>query len=80
MSTVEEIRADIEATRAELAETADALATKLDEKAQAAKRVTMIVAGAIVALVVTERIARKVRNRSPKPTSRTTSRSKGRRR
>ena len=30
--TAEELRADIEATRAELAETADALAAKLDVK------------------------------------------------
>jgi hypothetical protein len=33
------IKADIEATRAELAETADALAAKLDVKAQAGKKV-----------------------------------------
>jgi hypothetical protein len=34
----ERIKADIEATRAELAETADALAAKLDVKAQASRK------------------------------------------
>jgi hypothetical protein len=38
MSSEEEIKADIAATRAELAETADALAAKLDVKAQANER------------------------------------------
>jgi hypothetical protein len=38
MTDPEEIKADIEATRAELAETADALAAKLDVKAQANER------------------------------------------
>ena len=37
--TADELRADIEATRAELAETADALAAKLDVKAQATEKV-----------------------------------------
>ena len=37
--TADELRADIEATRAELAETADALAAKLDVKAQAKEKV-----------------------------------------
>jgi Protein of unknown function (DUF3618) len=62
MSTTEEIRADIEATRAELAETADALAAKLDEKAQVAKRATLIAAGVAVALVIAGRIVKKVRS------------------
>lgn len=38
MSSEDEIKADIVATRAELAETADAIAAKLDVKAQAADR------------------------------------------
>lgn len=38
-SDSEALKADIEATRAQLAETADALAAKLDVKAQAGKRV-----------------------------------------
>jgi chromosome segregation ATPase len=38
-SEEEQLKADIEATRAELAETADALAAKLDVKAQANKKV-----------------------------------------
>ena len=37
--TAEELRADIEATRAELSQTADALAAKLDVKAQAKEKV-----------------------------------------
>ena len=39
MTEQERLKADIEATRAELAETADALAAKLDVKAQAGQRV-----------------------------------------
>ena len=39
MTEQERLKADIEATRAELAETADALAAKLDVKAQAGKKV-----------------------------------------
>ena len=37
--TAEELRADIETTRAELSQTADALAAKLDVKAQAKEKV-----------------------------------------
>jgi Protein of unknown function (DUF3618) len=39
MSSPDELKAEIEATRAELAQTADALAAKLDVKAQAKDRV-----------------------------------------
>ena len=39
MTEQERLKAEIEATRAELAETADALAAKLDMKAQASKKV-----------------------------------------
>lgn len=39
MTEQDRLKADIEATRAELAETADALATKLDVKAQAERKV-----------------------------------------
>lgn len=44
-TSADEIRADIVATRAELVETADALAAKLDAKAHVAKRVAFAVAG-----------------------------------
>jgi uncharacterized membrane protein YeaQ/YmgE (transglycosylase-associated protein family) len=59
MST-DEIRADIAATRAELAETADALAAKVQQKAQLGKRIVAGVAGAAVVLVIVSRL----RNRS----------------
>jgi hypothetical protein len=55
-----EIKADIEATRAELAETADLLAAKLDEKAQVGKRVgkqvLLGITGAAVLIVIVQRI------------------------
>lgn len=56
----DEIRADIIATRAELAETADALAAKVAEKSRMAKRVVLGIAGA--ALVAT--IVIRLRDRS----------------
>jgi hypothetical protein len=62
MSTTEQIRADIEVTRAELAETADALAARLNEKAQVAKRMATVLAGAaagVSLLIVVVRRARK---------------------
>lgn len=59
MST-DEIRADIAATRADLAETADALAAKVHQKAQLGKRLAAGVAGAAVVLVIVSRL----RNRS----------------
>lgn len=50
----DEIRNDIIATRAELAETADALAAKVAEKSRLAKRVAFGIAGmAVVAVIVT---------------------------
>ena len=50
----DEIRNDIIATRAELAETADALAAKVAERSRMAKRVAFGVAGvALVAAIVT---------------------------
>jgi len=56
----DEIKADIVATRAELVETADALAAKLDAKAQLAKRVglrvALAVAGAAIVGVVVQRL------------------------
>lgn len=58
--SADEIRADIAATRAELAQTADALAAKVQQKAQLAKRVAAGVAGAAVVLVIVSRL----RNRS----------------
>ena len=59
-TTADQIRADIAATRAELAETADALAAKVHEKTQLAKRIAAGVAGAAVVLVIVNRL----RNRS----------------
>jgi hypothetical protein len=58
--TTDEIRNDIAATRAELAETADALAAKLAEKTKIAKRVALGIAGAAVlaAVIVRVRAAR----------------------
>lgn len=56
MSDTDEIRADIEATRAELAETADALAAKVEQKARVAKRATLIAAGTVVLVVVVQRV------------------------
>ena len=50
----DEIRNDIIATRAELAETADALAAKVAEKSRMAKRVAFGVAGvALLAAIIT---------------------------
>lgn len=66
MSDEAEIKADIEATRAELAETADLLAAKLDEKAQVGKRVgkqvLLGITGAAVLIVVVQRIRISRRN------------------
>jgi hypothetical protein len=56
MSASDEIKADIAATRAELAESADALAARLDQKAQTGKRVALAIAGAAVALMIVQRI------------------------
>jgi hypothetical protein len=55
----EELKAEIVATRAELAETADALAAKLDEKAQVGKRVAAAIAGAAVVLLIVNRLRAK---------------------
>lgn len=52
----EEIEADIAATRAELAETADALAAKLEQKAQVGKRIAIAAAGAAVLLIIVNRL------------------------
>jgi Protein of unknown function (DUF3618) len=61
-----EIKADIEVTRAELAETADLLAAKLDEKAQAGKRVgkqvLLGITGGAVLIVIVQRIRISRRN------------------
>jgi hypothetical protein len=56
MTASDEIKSDIAATRAELAETADALAAKLDEKTRVGKRVVLGLAGAAVALLVMQRL------------------------
>jgi hypothetical protein len=56
MTASDEIKSDIAATRAELAETADALAAKLDEKTRVGKRVVLGLAGAAVALLVLQRL------------------------
>lgn len=58
--TTDEIRNDIAATRAELANTADALAAKVAEKTRIAKRVGLGIAGAAVlaAVIIRVRAAR----------------------
>jgi hypothetical protein len=56
MNRAEQIRADIEVTRAELAETADALAARLDDKAQLGKRILLGAAGVVAVLVVVQRL------------------------
>lgn len=57
--TTDEIRNDIAATRAELADTADALAAKVAEKTRMAKRVTLGIAGAAVVAAVVTRLRRR---------------------
>lgn len=59
MTASEQIKADIAATRAELAETADALAARLDEKARIGKRVALGLAGAALALLIVQRLRNK---------------------
>jgi hypothetical protein len=54
--TPEEIKADIVATRAELAETADALAAQLKRKGRAGARIAAAIAGAGVLILVVQRI------------------------
>lgn len=56
MTSADEIKADIEVARAELAETADALAARLDTKAQAGKRILLAVAGVVAVVVIVQRI------------------------
>jgi hypothetical protein len=71
VSDADEIRADIAATRAQLADTADALAAKLDVKAQAGAKlheaeakanekrpVLLAVGGALVLVLVLRRVRR----------------------
>lgn len=70
-SEADRIKADIEATRAELAETADALAAKLDVKAQAKQKVqaigpekirmAAIGAGSLVTLLLLNKIRKRRR-------------------
>jgi Protein of unknown function (DUF3618) len=54
--TSDEIKADIAATRAELAETADALAARLDAKAQVGKKIALGITAAALVLVVVQRV------------------------
>ena len=56
MSDADAIKADIVATRAELAETADALAARLNKKAKTGVRIAAAAAGAAVVLVLVKRI------------------------
>jgi hypothetical protein len=56
MTSADEIKADIIATRAELAETADALAARLDQKARLGMRVAAAIAGAAVVVLVVKRL------------------------
>lgn len=72
MSDADEIRADIAATRAQLADTADAMAAKLDVKAQAEAKlheagarvnekrpVLLAAAGALLLVLVIRRVRRR---------------------
>jgi hypothetical protein len=59
MTASDQIRADIAATRAELAETADALAAKLDEKTRIGKRVALGLAGAALTLLIVQRLRKR---------------------
>lgn len=54
--TPDELRADIVATRAELADTADALAAKLADKARVGKRIALGIAGTALLVVVVNRV------------------------
>ncbi len=56
MSSPEEIKADIAATRAELVETADALAAQLKRKGRTGVRIVAALVGAGAALVIVKRI------------------------
>jgi hypothetical protein len=56
MTTSDEIKADIAATRAELAETADALAARFDAKAQVGKRIAIAAGGVALAIIVVQRV------------------------
>jgi hypothetical protein len=58
MTDADEIKADIIATRAELAETADAIAARLQQKAQLGMKVAAAVAGAAVLVLIVQRVRR----------------------
>jgi hypothetical protein len=55
----DDLRNDIVATRAELAETAEALAAKVAQKTALAKRVALGITGAAVAVVIVSRLRRR---------------------
>ena len=57
--TTDDLRNDIEVTRAELADTANALAAKVAEKTAVAKRVAIGLAGAAVAVAIVSRLRRR---------------------
>jgi hypothetical protein len=57
--TTDEIRNDIAVTRAELADTAEALAAKVAQKTAMAKRVALGLAGAAVAVALVSRLRRR---------------------
>jgi hypothetical protein len=56
MSDADEIKADIIATRAELAETADALAARVNQKAHSGLRVVAAAAGAVGLVLLVKRL------------------------
>jgi hypothetical protein len=60
--TTDDIRNDLVATRAELAETADALAAKVAEKTRLATRVALGIAGAAVVVTVVIRLRQRHRS------------------
>lgn len=78
MTDSDEIKADIVATRAELAETAEALAAKLDEKAQLGKRIAVGIAGAAVAVVIVQQLRTRLNRRKDRSTERRKDRGKDR--
>jgi hypothetical protein len=58
MTDADELKADIIATRAELAETADAIAARLQQKARLGMKVAAAVAGAAVVVLIVQRVRR----------------------
>jgi hypothetical protein len=56
MTDADEIRADIVATRAELVETADAIATRLRQRGQLGLKIAAAVTGTAVLVLIVQRV------------------------